>query len=148
MSEDRKRILGMLAEGKITADEAEMLLESLGTTTESTPAAVTTSTSSDWPTGPAPAGTIPKFMYVKVYGGKDTVDVKVPLGLLRAGLKLTSLIPPQAMDQISDSMDAQGMSIDFNNLKPEDIEALIENLGEMEVNVVSGEGDHIRVFCA
>jgi len=139
----------MLAEGKITADEAEMLLESLGTTAESAaPAAVTTSTSSDWPTGPGPAGTVPKFMYVKVYGGKDTVDVKVPLGLLRAGLKLTSLIPPQAMDQINDSMGAQGMSFDFNNLKPEDIEALIENLGEMEVNVVSGEGDHVRVFCA
>ena len=148
MSEDRKRILGMLAEGKITADEAEMLLESLGATAEAAPTAVTTSTSSDWPTGPAPAGTIPKFMYVKVYGGKDTVDVKVPLGLLRAGLKLTSLIPPQAMDQINDSMGAQGMSFDFNNLKPEDIEALIENLGEMEVNVVSGEGDHVRVFCA
>jgi len=148
MSEDRKRILGMLAEGKITADEAEMLLDSLGSTTEAAPAAVTTSTSSDWPTGPGPAGTVPKFMYVKVYGGKDTVDVKVPLGLLRAGLKLTSLIPPQAMDQINDSMDAQGMSIDFNNLKPEDVEALIENLGEMEVNVVSGEGDHVRVFCA
>lgn len=148
MSEDRKRILGMLAEGKITADEAEMLLESLGSAAEAAPTAVTTSTSSDWPTGPAPAGTIPKFMYVKVYGGKDTVDVKVPLGLLRAGLKLTSLIPPQAMDQINDSMGAQGMSFDFNNLKPEDIEALIENLGEMEVNVVSGDGDHVRVFCA
>jgi len=52
------------------------------------------------------------------------------------------------MDQINDSMGAQGMSFDFNNLKPEDIEALIENLGEMEVNVVSGEGDHVRVFCA
>lgn len=149
MSEDRKRILGMLAEGKITAEEADMLLESLGASTQA-PAAKTDTTmpSENWPTGPAPAGTVPKFLYVKVYGGKDTVDVKVPLGLLRAGLKLTSLIPPQAMDQINDSMGEAGMSIDFNNLKPEDVEALIENLGEMEVNVRSGDGDNVRVFCA
>ncbi len=148
MSEDRKRILGMLAEGKITADEADLLLDSLGSTAEQKPVVASDMPSANWPTGPAAAGTVPKFLYVKVYGGKDTVDVKVPLGLLRAGLKLTSLIPPQAMDQISDSMGEHGMSIDFNNLKPEDIEALIENLGEMEVNVVSGEGDNIRVFCA
>ncbi len=148
MSEDRKRILGMLAEGKITPDEADLLLDSLGSSAEDAPAPTAAMPSRDWPTGPAPAGTIPKFMYVKVYGGKDTVDVKVPLGLLRAGLKLTSLIPPQAMNQISESMDANGMSFDLNNLKPEDIEALIENLGEMEVNVVSGDGDNVRVYCA
>ena len=149
MSEDRKRILGMLAEGKITADEGDMLLGSLGSSAN-TPAtkADTTLPSASWPTGPGPAGTVPKFLYVKVYGGADTVDVKVPLGLLRAGLKLTSLIPPQAMDQINDSMGEAGMSFDFNNLKPEDVEALIENLGEMEVNVRAADGNNVRVFCA
>ena len=34
MNEDRKRILGMLAEGKITADEADMLLDSIGAGTD------------------------------------------------------------------------------------------------------------------
>ena len=146
MSEDRQRILGMLAEGKITAAEAETLLDALGTSggepTEQVPAPT-----SEWPTGPSGTGT-PKFMYVKVSGGKDTVDVKVPLALLRTGLKLTSLIPPQAMDQINESMGEAGMSIDFNNLKPEDIEDLIESLREMEVNVKSSSGDNVRVFCA
>ncbi|MRR11044.1 hypothetical protein EG835_00810, partial [bacterium] len=66
MSEDRKRILGMLAEGKITADEADLLLESIGSGAPAkAPAA--TSASSDWPTGPSASGT-PKFMYVKVTG--------------------------------------------------------------------------------
>lgn len=146
MSEDRKRILDMLAEGKITAEQADLLIGALEPepATDSTPAA--SSSSANWPTGPSATGT-PKFMYVKITG-KDTVDVKVPLGLLRAGLKLTSLIPPQAMDQISESMGEHGMSIDFNNLKPEDIEDLIESLREMEVNVNSSEGDNVRVFCA
>jgi hypothetical protein len=78
----------------------------------------------------------------------DKVDVKIPLALVRSGLKLTSLIPPQAMDQINEQMAEKGMSIDFSNFKPEDIDELIEALREMEINVDSAEGDNIRVFCA
>ena len=78
----------------------------------------------------------------------DTVDVKVPIALVRSGLKLTSLIPPQAMDQINESMSEHGMSIDFSNLKPEDIDELVEALREMEINVDSKDGDKVRVYCA
>lgn len=144
MSGDRTRILGMLAEGKITAAEAETLLDALQSSAE-VPACAP-SPSDGWPTGPSANGT-PKFMYVKVEG-KDRVDVKVPLALLRTGLKLTSIIPQQARDQISESMGEHGMSIDFDNLKPQDIEELIAGLGEMEVNVHSQDGDDVRVFCA
>lgn len=146
MSEDRKRILGMLAEGKITADEADLLLDSLGSPSEAATPVAAPTPAADWPTGPSASGT-PKFMYVKVTG-KDSVDVKVPLALLRTGLKLTSLIPPQAMNQINESMGEAGMSFDLNNIKPEDIEDIIQSLREMEVNVQSAEGDNVRVFCA
>jgi hypothetical protein len=145
MSEDRSRILNMLAEGKITAEEAERLLDALGTRAG----------------GPAPGGpaikgdpgplieALPKFLYVKVNSENgDTVDVKIPIALVRSGLKLTSLIPPQAMDQINDSMSEQGMSIDFSNLKPEDIDELVEALREMEINVDSANGDKVRVYTA
>ncbi|MDA3935617.1 MAG: hypothetical protein PF636_01945 [Actinomycetota bacterium] len=137
MSEDRKRILDMLAEGKITAAEADTLLGALGAPADGPSPSSGTKTAV---TGP------PKFLYVKVTG-EDTVDVKVPLGLLRAGLKLTSLIPPQAMDQINESMSESGMTLDLNNLKAEDIEGIIENLREMEVNVNSKNGDKVRVWC-
>jgi hypothetical protein len=144
VNKDRKRILDMLAEGKITAGEAELLIDSLESGAEAPKAPITPS--NDWPTGPSATGT-PKFLYVKVTGD-DTVDVRVPLALLRAGLKLTSLIPPQAMDQINESMGEKGMSFDFNNLKPEDIDDIIESLGEMEVNVAAQTGENVRVFCA
>jgi hypothetical protein len=146
MNEDRKRILDMLAEGKITATEADLLLDSLESGTQGEPAPAGPMPSEKWPAGPSGTGT-PKFLYVKVTG-KDTVDVRVPLGLLRAGLKLTSLIPPQAMDQINQSMGEAGMSIDFNNLKPADIDEIVENLRDMEVNVHAQTGEDVRVFCA
>jgi hypothetical protein len=146
MSEDRMRILNMLAEGKITAEETERLLDALGSRAE--PAATASA-------GPAIKGdpgpliaALPKFLYVKVIGGKgENVDVKVPLALVRSGLKLTSLIPPDAMAQINASMSEHGMSIDFSNLKPEDIEELIEALREMEINVKGTDGETVRVYC-
>ncbi len=147
MSEDRKRILGMLAEGKITAEEAETLLDAVHSAAVSEPAPEPVS-SDEWPEGPSATGATPRFLYVKVTGGADKVDVKIPLAVLRAGLKLTSLIPSQALDQINDSIGEHGMSIDLNNIKPEDIETLIESLREMEINVQSDSGEHVRVFCA
>jgi hypothetical protein len=145
MSEDRSRILSMLAEGKITAEEAERLLDAIGTHAATTAAAGPVITGDPGPLIEA----LPKYLYVKVNAANgDNVDVKIPIALVRSGLKLTSLIPPQAMDQINDSMSDHGMSVDFNNLKPEDIDELVEALREMEVNVDATNGDKVRVYCA
>ena len=76
----------------------------------------------------------------------EKVDVKIPLALVRSGLKLTSLIPPQAMDQINRQMADSGVAIDFSNLKPEDIDELIDALREMEVNVDGKNGEKVRVY--
>jgi hypothetical protein len=95
------------------------------------------------------SGGTPKYMFVKVVSEKgDNVNVKIPLGLLRAGLKLTALIPKPASDQINKAMADKGMSFDLNSLKPEDIEELIGALAEMEVEVDSNNGDTVRVFVA
>jgi hypothetical protein len=141
MGEERNRILDLLAGGKITSEEAARLLDALANRTAQTGAAEPVAKT-------GPAGT-PKFIYVKVLSAKgDNVNVKVPLSLVRAGLKLTSLIPPQAVDQINRSMSEHGMSMDLQNLKPEDLEDLIEALREMEINVDSVNGDNVRVYAA
>lgn len=146
MSEDRARILNLLAEGKITAEEAERLLDALGA-----PPAEAAATSDAAPAvkgDPTPLlNALPKYLYVNVLGDKgEKVNVKVPLALVRSGLKLTSLIPPQAMDQINTELADKGISIDFTNLKPEDIDELIEALREMEVNVDGANGEKVRVY--
>jgi hypothetical protein len=141
MGQERTRILDLLAEGKITAEEAGRLLDALDSRSpQAGPAEGTAKT------GPSQT---PKFMYVKVVSVKgDNVNVKIPLSLVRAGLKLTSLIPAQAMDQINQSMATHGMSMDLQNLKPEDLEELIESLREMEISVDASNGDNVRVYAA
>lgn len=141
MSEERDRILDLLAAGKITTEEAGRLLDALS--------ARHTQASAEGAGSNAGPETTPKYLYVKVDSTTgDKVNIKVPLSLVRAGLRLTSLIPPQAVDQINRSLSEHGMSLDLKNLRPEDLDDLIESLREMEVNVDSVNGDHVRVYAA
>jgi hypothetical protein len=141
MGEERNRILDLLAAGKITAEEAARLLDALAS--GSAQSATTEPSAKSCPVTP------PKFLYVKVISATgDNVNVKIPLSLVRAGLKLTSLIPPQAVDQINKSMAEHGMSMDLASLKPEDLEELIDSLREMEISVDATNGDNVRVYSA
>ncbi len=140
MSEERARILNMVAAGKLTVEEAEQLLDALRDTSGGTAAVET---------GHSKAGEgVPKYLRVRVQSTDgDNVNVRVPLNLVRAGMKLTSLIPPQAMEKINSSMAEQGLNFDLSSFKPEDLDALLEGLSDMEVNVDSKNGDNVRVYC-
>jgi hypothetical protein len=140
MKEERKRILNMIATGKITVEEGEELLDALGVDTG--PATESMKQGGEKMTKDL------KFIRVTVESAeKDHVDVRVPLNLLRAGMRFTSLIPSHAVDEINSSMKQAGMAFDLNNLAQEDIETLISSLGEMKVNVDSKEGDKVRIYC-
>jgi hypothetical protein len=147
MSEERTRILNMLAEGKITADEAGRLLDALSSRRPDEPAGGTAPPAVKGDPTPL-LSSLPKYLRVKVDGKRgEKVEVRVPLALVRSGLKLTSLIPPQAMERINEQMAEKGISIDFSNFKPEDVDDLMEALREMEVNVDGKDGEKVRVYC-
>jgi hypothetical protein len=48
--------------------------------------------------------------------------------LLRAGVRLSSLIPPKARDEVNAAMAKQGIPFDINQLKPENLEELVDQL--------------------
>jgi len=141
MSEQRRDVLQMLAEGKISADEAEQLIAALD---RDQPAAV-----SDVDTRPRAR---PKYLRVVVNvpdtddDGPARVNVRVPLQLLRAGVRLASLIPPQAVERANDELRRSGVPIDLSQLKPEQLEELIEHLGDMTVEVDQPDAK-VHVFC-
>ena len=137
MSEERARILKMVAEGKITVKEAEELLDAL-----KEKAGLGEQAKSG---GNGPVKN-PKYMFVKVTG-RDNVNVRVPFGLLRAGMKFTSLIPPMAMQHINEHMHEKGINIDLSNVKPQDLDELVQSLADMQVDVDSKDGDNVRVYC-
>ena len=96
MNEHRRQILQMLAEGKISADEAERLISAM----EAPPPFPTAFDSGS----SSPAKPRPKYLRVVVdsqddggHDGPTKVNVRVPMQLLRAGVRLASLIPAPAL---------------------------------------------------
>jgi hypothetical protein len=145
MTESQKKILEMLAEKKLTTDEAYRLLNALGSGGGGEKEA---------PKMAAGAVAKPKYLRVTVLPDADRedvenvdrVNVRVPMSLIRAGIKLTSLIPDHAMDKVNEALRDKGINFDVRSVKPGDIEDLIGALGELEVDVVSARGEKVRVF--
>ena len=144
MNEERRRILEMLSTGKITTEEADRLLLALGSQQVSGSAA----TSSE-PVVKAP----PRYLRVMVEdqserAGKNPtqVNIRVPMQLLRAGVRLAGLIPAQAQIRVNEALQEQGINFDLSHLKPENLEELVNQLSDLTVDV----DDHdtkVRVFC-
>lgn len=145
MTEERRRILNMMAEGKLNATEAEALLDALSANNTNAQLLATR----PQPPQPLPAGE-PKYLRVLVEsaeGGKPSkVNVRVPFALIRAGMRLTALIPAIASEPVNRALKENGVDIDISKLKPEDFEALVTHLRELQVDVDDGS-EKVRVFC-
>ena len=140
MYDDRRQILQMLAEGKITADEAERLIAALERSSAApTPALVGSNG--------APTAKYLRVMVDTTEGddGPTKVNIRVPMSLLRAGVRLSSLIPAEARDEVNAAMKSYGMPIDMAQLKPENLEDLINQLNDLTVDV-DNEKSKVRVF--
>lgn len=143
MSEDRRSILQMLAAGKVTADEAERLIAAL----ERQPAGALPGA------GPAAGHNKPPPKYLRVsvdtedgHDGPTKVNVRVPMQLLRAGVRLSSIIPPHARARVNEAMARNGVPFDINAIRPENLEELVEQLNDLTVDV-DQERTKVRIFC-
>ena len=154
MNENRRQILEMLAAGKITADEAERLLSALE------PQMATSAGTYAGAASGAKSGVVkvrPKYLRVLVEAdqemtglkGPTTVNVRVPMQLLRAGVRLAALIPQQAHEQFDEALSKHGVPITLSQIKPENLEEIIDQLEDLTVDVEGkgGNATKVRVFC-
>lgn len=147
MNEHRRQILQMLSEGKISADEAERLIAAM-----EEPSATKFV---DPNIGVAAKN--PKYLRVVVdseedghHEGPTKVNVRVPMQLLRAGVRLAGLLPAQALHRANHAMQEQGIPIDLTQIKPENLEELVEQLRDLTVDVDQKDANtkvKVRVFC-
>ena len=152
MNEHRRQILEMLSAGKITADEAERLI-----------AALENSGSASSPgSGASPPAAKAKYLRVLVdsendgdpHHGPVKVNIRVPMQLLRAGVRLAGLIPPQAREHVNEALRERGIPFDLSQIRPDNLEELVDQLNELtidvDVNNRNGRVDEkvkVRVFC-
>jgi hypothetical protein len=163
MSDTKKRILEMLAQNKISADEAYRLLNALNEDNNAGENAGRQEKAYDTPADPAvKLKNKAKYLRVTITSNPSTIDdvksifkedgppekvnVRVPMSLIRAGIKMKALIPPEAKDKINDALHEKGISFDIDSVKNEDIEELIEALGDMEVDIEGKHGEKVKVY--
>ena len=139
MNEERRKILDMLAEGKITVEEAEKLLSAI----------------SESPSEPEqkkkPDSTKkPKYLRVLVEPGPnqkngERVNIRIPMKLLRAGIKLASLLPSDVQDKVDGHLKEKGIAWNLSQITEDNLEEIVDGLNDLTVDVEGKE--KVRIFC-
>jgi hypothetical protein len=135
MSEERRQVLEMLSEGKISVPEAEQLLQAVATP-------------------PAEAGSDKKVepRYFRILVNKparegkkaEAVNIRVPMTVVRGGLRLGALFPTM-LGKKKIQLD-NGMELDLSKITYADLEGLIKDIGELTVDVDGGDAT-VRIRC-
>ncbi len=135
MNEERKKILEMLEQRKVTVEEAEKLLAALALSEEP---------------GSSDEKPVCKYLRILVEPGaksqdRDRVNIRVPMRLIRAGLKWAAFLPKHAHSSVNQALHEKGIDIDLSKITPDDIEELVGQLNDLTVEV-EGE-EKVRIFC-
>jgi hypothetical protein len=162
MNENRRQILNMLAANKITAEEAERLLAALESGPDADSRAggsATAASASSTGNGSKPEAPKVHAKYLRVLveaaagidgkNGPTSVNFRVPVQLLRAGVRLASLIPAQAHRHFDEALSQHGVPLTLSQIKPENLEELIDHLGDLTIDVAAKENHSnvkVKVF--
>jgi hypothetical protein len=129
MSEERKKILQMVAEGKLTPEEADRLLNAL-----------------------SEEHGRKRFFKVRVYEKNDREKPKVKINIPLAVLKIASRIGAAFKGIMPEGMkvNMQGKEISLDEITPEMIDNIIENLGDEEKFILAEvtdeeKGEYVEV---
>jgi|HubBroStandDraft_6_1064221.scaffolds.fasta_scaffold2408887_1 hypothetical protein len=147
MNEEVRSILGLLAQGKITVDEAHQLIEAvnrLGTQPPHPLPAVPPET----PKAASSDGGV-QFLRVRVnkaangFSPEKEVNIRVPVSLMSTGMKLGSIIQGFGGEQVKDKMRERG--IDLSKLDEAKLREVLKK-GELLLDVEDGKS-HVQVTC-
>jgi hypothetical protein len=134
MSAESRKVLEMLAAGKITAEEADKLLEKLSAqpSAEAKPEESPSSSSSPKP----------RFLRIVVdKPGQEQVNVRMPLTFARKGTHLLAVLPERIREKLAE----QGIDLDAaGGLDDKEWASTIEN---MNIDIEKGNGKKVRIFC-
>ena len=133
MNEETRKVLEMLSSGKVSVQEAEQLLQAVAAPGQSADEKKLE----------------PKYFRILVNkpareGKKaESVNIRVPMTVVRGGLRLGSLFPGMLSKKTVQL--ANGTELDLSKVTYTDLEAMIKDIGELTVDV---DGDaQVRIRC-
>jgi hypothetical protein len=147
MNEEVRSILDLLAQGKITVDEAHQLIEAVNRLAAPPPRQLPAAMP-ETPKAASPEAGV-QFLRVKVNKAADSlrpgkeVNIRVPVSLMSTGLKLGSIIQGFGGEQVKEKMRERG--IDLSKLDEAKLRELLKK-GELLLDVDDGKS-HVQVTC-
>lgn len=141
MSDETRRVLDLLAQGKISVDDADRLLRAI---------AAGQGRGADAAAQPDAA----KRRWVRIavhkpgHGGthEKDINIRVPIAIVKSGMRLGALIPGMAGEQVSARLRERGLDIDFSKLDAAAIDDVLKEIGDTNIEIDSGKAQ-VRITC-
>jgi hypothetical protein len=142
-TDDARRILDMLQEGKITVDEADRLLKAL--TAHRPPETATAGTATD---GRERVRWIRINIQKPANDGHKAknVNIRVPIAVVKGGMRLGAIIGTFAGDKAARKMKAQGLDIDMAKISSDlsqmngpEFDEFLRSLNETNIEIDDGK---------
>lgn len=138
MSQETRKVLDMVAEGKITSADAEKLLAKLE-------ASSVASSDAQAQEPPNASPTTKRYLRIVVdEPGRKPVNIRMPLAFARAGLSMAGMLPRG----VSEKLKERGIDVDqirFHTGFGKDDN--VEILKQLDLDIDKGDGKKVRIFC-
>jgi hypothetical protein len=159
-TDNTRRILDLLAQGKITVDEADQLLRAVGgpvggpSTADHAgnrasgqqsspygPQGAQGSQGSQGPRGRSDARWMRVTIDKAARDGRPPkqVSIRVPMALVRGGVRLGAIFPYKGNDPISQHLRNHGVDVDWSKIDLSQLDSVLQNLDETTIDVDKGK---------
>jgi hypothetical protein len=154
MSDERRRVLDLLAQGKITVDEADELLKTLG-------ANATREAAGAPPAGDAATNDPQRTRWVRInvhrlandHRGEKDVNIRVPIAVVKGGMRLGAIIATFAGEKAAQRMKARGIDLDISKINDDlskmngaEFDAFLKSLDDTSIEIDDGRSQ-VRISC-
>jgi hypothetical protein len=144
MSDEMRRVLSMVAEGKISVENAAEVIEAL-----KAPPLVDEDDEFAW----QPEPIRPRFLRIRMHRPpreghlEKDVNVRVPIAVVCGGLRLGMLVPGIG-DRINARLRAGGVDFDLGRVSEEQIQSMLSRLGQLTIDVSEGgQQKQLHITC-
>jgi hypothetical protein len=140
MSAETRKVLEMLAAGKISAEDAERLLDKLAGTGAASSAAPSSAPPNAGATNTAESPR-PRFIRIQIERpGRDGIDMRVPLSSMRGGSQWMAFLPIRLADKLNE------YGLDFSSLDRMNEQDFRKAMERMNVDIQGRSGKRVRIY--
>src|SRR5258706_16170586 len=150
-TDDTRRILDMLSQGKISVDEADRLLKALSTDSGSGTATADR---------PADGGPSARWFRINIRKPADghahetkDVNIRVPIAVVKGGMRLGAIIATFAGEKAAQRMKARGLDLDLSTINGDlsrmngaEFDTFLKSLGDTDIEIDDGKSQ-VRITC-